>query len=66
MSVSALLTVFGFLHGRATAVSPCYVFLFLRFGLHLAGIGLLRSSFPEVDAVHQDIIKITHIAGFWD
>jgi len=64
MTVSPLLTVLGFLPGRATTVSTGDILFLLGLGLYLA-IVLARASSPsEVDAVNQDVLEIaffTHI-----
>ena len=60
MSVSPLLTVFGFLTGRATTVGTSDILFLLGFGLHLAIVLWLVSSTSEVDAVFEYVLKIVH------
>lgn len=60
MAVGTLLTVFGFLPGRAATVSTCDILFLLGLGLHLAGIFRLITSTTEVDAVFKDMLKIVH------
>ena len=65
--VSPLLTVLGFLTGRAGTVGTGDILLFLRFGLHLVVTIACTSSTTEGDAVLQDALKIvflTHVFTF--
>ena len=58
MAISPLLTVFGFLHRRATAVGTGDVFLFLGFRLHLAVVFLFASAASERNAILKDGLEI--------
>ena len=58
MPISPLLTVFGFLSGRAGPVSPCNVFLLLRFGFHLATLLPGSPSASERNPILQYRLKI--------
>ena len=60
MAVRPLLTVFGFLTGRAAAMSTSDILFLLGLGLHLAIVFRLVTSASEVDAVFEDILKIIH------
>ena len=60
MAVSPLLTVFGFLTGRAAAMSTSDILFLLGLGLHLAIVFRLVTSASEVDAVFEYILKIVH------
>ena len=60
MAVSPLLTVFGFLTGRAAAMSTSDILFLLGLGLHLAIVLRLVTSASEVDAVFEYILKIVH------
>ena len=60
MPIGPLLTVFGFLTGRAAAVGTSDILLLLGLGLHLAIVLRLVSSSPEVDTVLEYILKIVH------
>ena len=54
MTVSPLLAVFGFLHGRAAAVRAGDVFLFLGLRLHFV-VGFTRCAAPaETDAILEN------------
>ena len=60
MPVRPLLTVFGFLSGRAATVGTSDVLLLLGLGLHLAIVlGLIAPS-SEVNAVFEDMLEIVH------
>ena len=60
MPVRPLLTVFGFLSGRAAAVGTGDILFLLGLGLHLAIVlGLIAPS-SEVDAVFEDMLEIVH------
>ena len=60
MPIGPLLTVFGFLLGRATTVSTSDILLFLGLGLHLAIVlGLIAPS-SEVNTVFEDMLEIVH------
>ena len=61
MAVSPLLTVFGFLSGRAATVSTGYVFLLLGLGLHLVFCRARTSATSEGDSIHQDIFEIAFL-----
>ena len=55
MPVSPLLTVFGFLLGRATTVSTGYILFLLGLGLHLAGIRIFPfAATAEADTILQN------------
>ena len=60
MSVGTLLTILGFLSGRAAAVSPSNILLLLGLGLHLAIVLRLVTASSEADAVFEDMLKIVH------
>jgi len=61
MTVSPLLTVFGFLPGRAAAVSAGNVFFLLGLGFHLV-LRRSRTSAPsEVDAIDEDVLEISFL-----
>ena len=70
MAVSPLLTVFGFLSGRAATVSTGYVFLLLGLGLHLVGVGGFLAS-AAAAAEHEasagydlvNLVEFLHGAG---
>ena len=64
MSVSPLLTVFGFLPCRAAAVCPSDILLRLGLGLHLAIVLRLVTSTSEVDAVFQYMLPVVHLYRF--
>ena len=59
MTVSPLLTVFGFLSGRAATVGTGDVFFLLGLGLHLIFLLAGPAATSEVDAVDKDILKVT-------
>ena len=60
MPVRPLLTVFGFLSGRAAPVGTSDVLLLLGLGLHLAIVlGLIAPS-SEVNTVFEDMLEIVH------
>ena len=60
MPVGPLLTVFGFLTGRAATVGTGDVLFLLGLGLDLAVVlGLITAS-AKVDTVFEDILKIVH------
>jgi len=60
MSVGTLLTILGFLSGRAAAVGTGDILLLLGFGLHLAVVLRLIASSPEVDTVLENVLEIVH------
>ena len=60
MPVRPLLTVFGFLSGRAATVGTSDVLLLFGLGLHLAIVLGLIASTSEVDTVFEDVLKIVH------
>ena len=60
MTICPLLTVFGFLTGRAATVGTGDVLFLLGLGLDLAVVlGLITAS-AKVDTVFEDILKIVH------
>ena len=60
MPVGPLLTVFGFLSGRAATVGTGDVLFLLGLGLHLAIVlGLIAPS-SEVNTVFEDMLEIVH------
>ena len=61
MTIGTLLTVFGFLTGRAAAVGTGDILLFLGLGLHLAIIFWLITSTSEGNTVLEYVLKIVHI-----
>ena len=58
MAVSPLLTVFGFLHGRAGTMGPRNIFLLLGFRLHLAVIALLTCAATKRNAILKNRLEI--------
>ena len=60
MAIGPLLTVFGFLHGRAATVSTSDILLLLGFGFYLAIVFWLITSTSEVDAIFKYVLKIVH------
>ena len=58
MSVCPLLTVFGFLLGRAATVGTSDVLLFLGLGLHLVVLLAGTTATSEVYAIYQDVLEI--------
>ena len=60
--VSPLFTVFGFLSGRATAVSTSDVLFLLGFGPYLVIFLARPTAASEVDAVLQYLLEITLLA----
>ena len=60
MPVRPLLTVFGFLSGRAATVGTSDVLLLLGLGLHLPFVLGLIAPPSEVNAIFEDILKIVH------
>jgi len=62
MSVCPLLTIFGFLHGRAAAVGTGDIFLFLGLGLYLAIIVAGNTATTEADTLLQNTLKIVFLA----
>lgn len=62
MSVCPLLTIFGFLHGRAAAVGTSDIFLFLGLGLYLAIIVAGNTATTEADTLLQNTLKIVFLA----
>ena len=64
MPIGPLLTVFGLLTSRATAVSASDVFFLLGLGLHLVLLFAGTTATTKRYAVYQDVFKIaflTHI-----
>ena len=60
MPVRPLLTVFGFLSGRAATVGTGDILFLLGLGLDLIIVlGLITAS-AEVDTVFEDVLKIFH------
>ena len=63
LPVSPLLTVFGFLPGRAAAVCACNIFFLLGLCLHLSLVGVFAFAAPaEVDTVLQNQVEVVHVA----
>ena len=60
MPICPLLTVFGFLSGRAATVGTGDVLFLLGLGLDLAVVLGLIAAPSEVDAVFEDVLKIFH------
>ena len=64
MAIGSLLAILRLLFGGATAMSPRNILLFLGFGLHFAGVGVLM--FPTAAKVYTvfqnqlEIILSTH------
>ena len=58
MSVGPLLTVFGFLPGRAATVGTGDVLLFLGLGLHLVVFLPRPATSSERDTVLQNALKV--------
>ncbi len=58
MPVGPLLTVFGFLPGRATTVGTGNVLLFLGLGLHLIIFLTRPATSSERDTVLQNALKV--------
>ena len=58
MSIGPLLTVFGFLLGRAATVSTSDILFLFGFGFHLVFLLARASASSEVDAIHEDILEI--------
>ena len=59
MPIGTLLTILGFLLGRARTVSTGDIFLFLCLGLHLTFVGVFAlAPSAEVDAITPDLLKI--------
>ena len=59
MPIGPLLTVFGFLLGRATTVSTSDILLFLGLGLHFIFLFARTTTTSEVNAVLQYLLEIT-------
>ena len=58
-AVGTLFAVFGFLLGRAAAVCPRDVLLFLGFGFHFSLVGVVAiATASERDAVLKNALKI--------
>ena len=60
MPVGPLLTVFGFLSGRAATVGTGDVLFLLGLGLDLTVVFGLIAASAEVDTVFEDVLKIVH------
>ncbi len=58
MPISPLLTVFGFLSGRAATVGTGDVFLFLGFGLYLVFLLSGTTAATKRYAVFQDTLEV--------
>ena len=61
MAVSPLLTVFGFLTGRAATVSTGDVFLFLRLGLDFIVLFTRSTATTKRDAILQYRLEIVFL-----
>ena len=59
MPVGPLLTVFGFLLGRATTVSTSDILLFLGLGLYFVILLTGTTATTEVNAILQNLLEIT-------
>ncbi len=59
--VGTLLTILGFLTGRAAAVSTCDVLLFFGLCLYLTFVLRLVSTSSEIDAVFDYFLEIVHV-----
>ena len=60
MPVRPLLTVFGFLSGRAATVGTGDILFLLGLGLDLTVVFGLIAASAEVDAVFEDMLEIVH------
>ena len=60
MPVRPLLTVFGFLSGRATTVGTGDVLFLLGLGLDLTVVFGLIAPSAEVNTVFEDMLEIVH------
>ena len=58
MPVGPLLTVFGFLPGRAAIVSTGDVLLFLGFGLDLVVLLTGTAATTERNAIDQNVLEV--------
>ena len=59
MAIGPLLTVFGFLSGRATTVSTSDVFLFLGLGLYLVFFLAGTAATTKRNAIFQNLLEVT-------
>jgi hypothetical protein len=59
MPIGPLLTVFGFLLGRATTVGTSDILLFLGFGLYLVICFAGTAATTEVNAILQNLLEVT-------
>jgi len=59
MPIGTLLTVFGFLLGRAATVGTSDVLLFLGLGLDLVVLFARTTATTEVNAILQNLLEIT-------
>ena len=62
MPVCPLLTVFGFLTGRAATVSTGDVLLSLGLGLHFVLFLARSTATTERNTIHQDVFEIAFLA----
>ena len=58
MPIGPLLTVFGFLLGRATTVSTCNILLFLGLGLDLVLLLTGTAATTKRNAILQNTLEI--------
>ena len=61
VTVSPLLTVLGFLTGRATTVSTSDILFLLGLGFYLTFVLGLITATTEVNAVFEDMLEIVHV-----
>ena len=59
MPIGTLLTVFGFLLGRAATVGTSDILLFLGLGLDLVVLFARATATTEVNAILQNLLEIT-------
>ena len=59
MPIGTLLTVFGFLLGRAATVGTSDILLFLGLGLDLVALFARTTATTEVNAILQNLLEIT-------
>lgn len=59
MPIGTLLTVFGFLLGRAATVGTSDILLFLGLGLDLVVLFARTTATTEVNAILQNLLEIT-------
>ena len=60
MTICPLLTVFGFLSGRAATVGTSDVLFLLGLGLDLTVVFGLIAASAEVNTVFEDMLEIVH------